>query len=198
MILKIALIIYVTLYIGVALFLRSYILYRRTGVNVFKTMGRSGIQGFNERVLMLSAMNIPVITLFYLFPRKIYQFLVPIDYLEIPLVQYVGVAIMLIGCLVGIIAQFQMGDAWRIGINKNENTLLVTEGFYKFSRNPIYLFLLLSFIGFFLVVPNCFSLCCVAVSYPALEIKIRLEEEYLLNLHGEAFETYMKKVRRWF
>lgn len=197
MIFKLALIVYVVLYMGIALFLRSYILHKRVGVNVFKTMGRSGIQGFNERVLMLCAMNVPVITAFYLLPRKIYQYLIPIEYLEIEFLQYAGIVIMLVGSVVGIIAQFQMGDSWRIGINKNESTALITQGFYKYSRNPIYLGLLLSFIGFFLIVPNCFSLCCVAVSYPALETKIRLEEQYLLQLHGKKYEDYMKRRRRW-
>jgi len=197
MIFKIALIIYVILYMGIALFLRAYILNRRTGVNVFKTMGRSGIQGFNERVLMLGAMNVPVITAFYLLPRKIYQYLVPIEYLEVEVLQYTGMIIMLFGSIMGIIAQFQMGDSWRIGINKNETTELVTQGFYKYSRNPIYLGLLLSFLGFFLIAPNCFSLCCLAVSYTALETKIRLEEQYLLELHGKKYEDYMDYRRRW-
>jgi len=197
MIYKIALLLYVFLYTGIALFVRSYILYRRIGINVFKPMGRSGLQGANERVLMIVAALIPVITFFYLLPRRIYEYLVPIEYLEISLVQNSGIVIMLVGCIIGIISQFQMGDSWRIGINKNESTNLVTKGFYKYSRNPIYLGLMISFIGFFFIAPNAISLCCMVVSYPALDTKIRLEEQYLSKIHGKNFDTYRNNVNRW-
>lgn len=197
MIYKIAVLSYMILYTGVALILRSFILYRNTGVNPFATMGKEGIHGFNERVLMFGAMHIPVITLLYVIPNDLYAYLVPIPYLELTGLKNIGVVVMVIACLFSILAQFQMGNSWRIGINKLEKTNLIAHGLYRYSRNPIYLGLLISFLGFFLIVPTASSLCCLVLAYPSLEIKIRCEEQYLLEKHGTSYQNYLNQVRRW-
>jgi len=197
MIYKIAIIGYVILYTGIALAIRSFILYRNTGINPFKEMGNTGIKGFNERILMLGAMLVPVIAIIYLIGGNFYEYLVPIKYLEIERLKQFGIALMLIGSVIGIIAQFQMGNSWRIGINEREKTELITNRLFQYSRNPIYLGLLISFLGYFLIAPNALSLCCLVLSYPSVEIKIRLEEQYLIEKHGNNFQEYMEQVNRW-
>ena len=197
MIYKLAVLSYVLLYTGLAIGLRSYLLFRNTGINPFNSMGNSGIKGFNERVLMLGASLVPVIAAFYILPYGLYQYLVPITYIENEALKMAGILLMVFGCLIALAAQFQMGNSWRIGINEEEKTILVTSGLFRYSRNPIYLGLLISFFGFFLIIPNALSLCCLVLSYPSIEIKIRLEEQYLLTTHGENYLSYMKKVNRW-
>ena len=197
MVYKIAIIGYVILYIGVALFVRSMVLYKNTGINPFKTMGKAGIKGINERVLILGSTFVPIIALIYLLPNDAYDLLVPITYLETIAIKNVGLTVMILGSLIGIVSQFQMGNSWRIGINENEKTKLVTSNLFKYSRNPIYLGLLISFLGYFLLVPNALSLSCLALSYPSLEIKIRLEEQYLLDQHGDQYQRYINQVNRW-
>lgn len=197
MIYKIAVISYVILYVGIGLLVRSWILYKNTGINAFKTLGREGVQGINERVLVFEATLVPIIAFFYLMPYEIYKFMGPIEYLDLPWIKNVGIGIMVSATLFSILAQFQMGDSWRIGINKTEKTSLIKNKLYNYSRNPIYLGLLLSFLGYFLIVPNAWSLCCLVLSYPSLEIKIRFEEAYLLDKHGDGYLAYMEKVRRW-
>ena len=150
MLFKLAILSYVVLYTGLALGLRSYLLYRNTGINPFKSMGKHGIKGFNEKVLMLGAGLVPVIAFFYLVPYDLYQYLVPIEYLDKEWLKWSGVLLMIVGCIIALIAQFQMGDSWRIGINEEEKTPLVTNKLFKYSRNPIYLGLLISFLGFFI------------------------------------------------
>lgn len=198
MIYKIAVIVYVILYSVIAIGVRSYILYRNTGINPLKKMGQGGIQGINERVLMFGAAIIPVIAIAYVYSSNNYSYFVPITYLEIDIVRQVGIVLMILGSVASIIAQFQMGNSWRIGINKNETTQLVTKGFYRYSRNPIYVGLIISFIGFFMILPNAITLCCLAMSVPSIAIKIRLEEAYLKEKQGETFVKYMESVNRWF
>ena len=94
-------------------------------------------------------------------------------------------------------AQFQMGNSWRLGLNKEEKTKLVREGSFKYSRNPIYLGILISYIGFFLMMPNTLSFAFLVASYIGLEIKIRLEEQYLLKIHPAEYLNYKSSVRRW-
>ncbi len=197
MLYNIALISYVIFYTLIALGIRSFILYLNTGINPFKKMGKGGVQGINEKVLMVGAALVPIIAFTYVFFKNWYHYLVPIDYLEIDSIRLMGVFLMIMGSVVTIVAQFQMGNSWRIGINPTEKTTLIQTGLFRYSRNPIYFSLLISFLGFFLVVPNALSLCALGLSYPSVEIKIRLEEQYLIEKHGTEFIQYMEKVKRW-
>ena len=49
-----------------------------------------------------------------------------------------GLGICLIGTILTMVAQFQMGSSWRIGVDDSEQTELVTERLFSLSRNPIY------------------------------------------------------------
>jgi len=64
------------------------------------------------------------------------------------------------------------------------------NGLFQYSRNPIYLGVLISNLGFFLMMPNALSFAFVIVSYFALEVKIRLEEKYLEENHSMEYAAY--------
>lgn len=40
------------------------------------------------------------------------------------------------------------GSSWRIGVDPDERTELVTDGIFRFSRNPIYVFMVVAWLGF--------------------------------------------------
>jgi protein-S-isoprenylcysteine O-methyltransferase Ste14 len=197
-ILKIAALLFIGLYFVLIIGLQSYLLYRRTGINAIKGRSKDGAIGFNEKVLSFCTLLLPFIALnFVFFPDNYLFYLVPIPYLIAPWIAQAGIILGFVGLLMAFWAQLQMGEAWRLGLNRKEHTALITRGFYRFSRNPIYLFIVIAYMGFFLMLPNAVSLCFLALSYTAIEKKIRFEEEYLENKHGKAFEQYRNKVRRW-
>lgn len=109
----------------------------------------------------------------------------------------VGLTLMLISLLWVIVAQMQMQSSWRIGIDYHKKTDLVHSGLFNYSRNPIYLGMHGSLLGFFLVLPTVLSLIVLVVAHILMQIQTRLEEEYLQNMHGESFRMYKSKVRRW-
>ena len=195
---KATLIIYILIYNGLLIIGRSYLLYKKTGINPFKNMGQKGAAGFNEKVLIVGESLLPIIVIVYVFFENIYFYFVPIGYLEIVLIKNIGVALSFGGLALAFIGQLQMGDAWRTGIDKKIKTELITSGLFKYSRNPIYLGLLISLLGFFLIAPNAVSLCCLVLAYPSVEMKIRFEEEHVEKMHPVDFEKYKKRVRRWF
>ena len=82
MIYKIAIIKYIIFYAVIVLGIRSFVLYRNTGINPFKKMGEDRIQGINEKVLMFGPTLVPVIVLFYLLSENLYNYLNPVKYLE--------------------------------------------------------------------------------------------------------------------
>ena len=194
---QIAAIAYILVYNGLLIIGRSYLLYKKTGINPFKKMGQKGAAGFNEKVLIFGASFIPVVAIVYAFFENIYPYFIPINYLDIPFLKNMGIVLSFGGLAFAFIGQLQMGNAWRTGIDEKIKTELITHGLFKYSRNPIYLGLLISILGFFLMAPNALSLCCLVLAYPSVEIKIRFEEEHMEKMHSVEFEKYKKKVRRW-
>ena len=76
--------------------------------------------------------------------------------------------------------------------------MLITEGMYRYSRNPMYLGLLLLIIAatiwfgtWFGIIISVFFILLINI------LQIIPEEEALLQIFGEEYLEYKKKVRRW-
>jgi len=78
-------------------------------------------------------------------------------------------------------------------------TKLVTGGIYKFTRNPMYLAILLVLLAWGLWLGNAFNTLLAAgfVGYMN-KFQIRPEEEALTTIFGKKFQQYCTQVRRWF
>jgi len=74
---------------------------------------------------------------------------------------------------------------------------LVTDGFFLYSRNPVYLGLSIGFIGFFLIAPNAGSFIFLFFMFIALNKKIIDEENFLEKESPENYLQYKRKVRKW-
>ncbi|MEA1786893.1 isoprenylcysteine carboxylmethyltransferase family protein [Arenibacter sp. GZD96] len=76
---------------------------------------------------------------------------------------------------------------------------LVTRGVYRYSRNPMYLALLLVLIGWGLWLGNAFNSLILAgfVGYMN-KFQIIPEEQILIQLFGKPYQKYLTEVRRWF
>lgn len=136
-----------------------------------------------------------VVLIYSAFP-DVYKYLSQFIYLESLTLKIIGLVIGHISIICIMIAQFHMRLSWRIGIDFENKTQLVTIGFFKVSRNPIYLFLLISLVGLFLIIPNAVTFAVLFAAYLILQVTMRLEEEFLEMQHGEAYLEYKRKVRR--
>lgn len=75
---------------------------------------------------------------------------------------------------------------------------LVTEGIYKWTRNPMYLALLFLLGAWTVYLGNFINLgILVLFVYYITEFQIKPEEDALREKFGEAFESYNSSVRRW-
>jgi protein-S-isoprenylcysteine O-methyltransferase Ste14 len=77
-------------------------------------------------------------------------------------------------------------------------TALITDGPFRFTRNPLYLGLALLYLGIALWL----GVLWPVVLLPALillvqQIVILREEAYLESRFGEAYRAYRARVRRW-
>jgi len=125
-------------------------------------------------------------------------YLGPIHILEVPIVRLVGV-IVLVGSLILVrLSQIDLKSSWRFDLDlAGEPTDLITGGLYARSRNPIYVGMLATCVGLFLVLPNAITLAVATVAFVILQVRIRVEEQYLLNTHGEAYADYCRRTPRW-
>jgi protein-S-isoprenylcysteine O-methyltransferase Ste14 len=96
-----------------------------------------------------------------------------------------------------VVAQAQMGESWRIGIDEERRTPLVRKGVFGLCRNPIFLGMMLTLLGLFLVTPNAVTLLVLTLGVVLIQIQVRLEEEFLSKTHGEHYAEYRRHVRRW-
>lgn len=81
----------------------------------------------------------------------------------------------------------------------SDATSLVTDDFYRFSRNPMYLGMVLLLFGVATVLGSLSALFpVVAFAWIIDRQFIRNEEAFLLEKFGEEYQAYMRRVRRWF
>ncbi|WP_079241580.1 methyltransferase family protein [Chryseobacterium indologenes] len=152
-----------------------------------------GLVGLYFKLVLFALFIYTILLLF--FPKDIFSAF-KINVLEYDLFQYTGIILMIVAFIWVIIAQLQMKNSWRIGIDNTMKTDLIIHGLFRFSRNPIFLGITISLVGFFLVFPTVIALAFLLTGSILMQIQIRLEEEYLLKEHGQIYVTYKKKVKR--
>ena len=195
--LKIFLPIYATIFFFAVFLLRTAIVWLKTGINAFvllKQGGTYGVIGVYFKLLPLASF-LAVVS--YSFFPSMYDFLAPFHWLENQLIVFVGIFFLIISLFWIWVAQTQMGNSWRIGIDEQRKMELITTGMFSISRNPIFLGMKVNLLGFFLVIPNAVTLTVVVTGFALIDIQVRLEEQHLLNLNDDSYQNYYKKVRRW-
>ena len=195
--LRIILPLYLVAFFLIAFVGRSYLVWKRTGINPY-VVGKGGgpidfIEGFYPIPLVLILLT----TLAYSFLPQVYGYATPITWLESQVVKVGGLVLMAAGLIWTATAQMQMGKSWRIGIDTENKTELVEKGLFGRSRNPIFLGMRVALLGFFLAMPNAVTLVAVALADTLMQIQVRLEEEFLTGVHGEKYTEFCGRVRRW-
>ena len=194
---EVYLFIFLLVYFFFVFFLRSYLLWKRTGVNPLTFSKSDDAHGYNGKVFTFISLLEFIVVFIYAFKHEWYQYLLPFWYLEHSYLQYIGWGLLILSLVVVWIAQSQMADSWRIGIDEKNKTELVTNGLFSISRNPIFLGVMIANAGLFLIIPNAFTLLIISLSMVSINTQIRLEEAFLRNTHCGEYENYLKKVRRW-
>src|SRR5215208_3284527 len=188
---------YLFAYFCAAFFWRSFKVWKKTGVNPVVFKGSDDAHDFIGRIFKLLFSLIVVVVLVYSFWPGVYLYLMPIDWLERSWLRWTGVMLLLLSLVWTVVAQAQMGESWRIGIDQKHRTNLVQSGVFSRSRNPIFLGMMLTLFGLFLVIPNALTLLTLALGVVLIQIQVRLEEEFLTRTHGDEYAQYRIRVRRW-
>ena len=177
--------------------IRSILLKNKTGINPLTFNKTDDAHGFNGKVFTVITFMELVDVGIYAFKIEWYKYLLPFWYIENENLSIIGWGFLIISLIIVWIAQSQMANSWRIGIDEKNKTQLVTKGLFSVSRNPIFLGIMIANIGLFLVIPNAFTLLIITLSTISINTQIRLEEEFLRREFGNDYLEYAKKVRRW-
>ena len=122
----------------------------------------------------------------------------PIPALDGAVGNTIGLVLAVCGIALTFGAQLAMGDSWRVGVDPEERTELVTDGPFRLVRNPIYSTMLPTVFGLVLMVPSVIAIAGFATLVVALELQVRLvEEPYLLQVHGGTYVDYAARVGRF-
>ena len=190
--------VYFIFFFGVAVVWRNYVVTKRTGANAFKLNKKTGAEAITSLYFKyLPLVSILVFILYAFFPA-IYQLLGPVALISHKPFQLLGMAIMIIALPWIVIAQSQMGASWRIGIDHDEKTEFIENGLFRHSRNPIFVGVIFLSFGFFLVLPNPLTLTILMLDIALIQIQVAMEEQFLAQAYGQAYEKYCEQVRRWF
>jgi protein-S-isoprenylcysteine O-methyltransferase Ste14 len=108
--------------------------------------------------------------------------------------------VTLIGASVALVSQaFQRMRRAGTNVNPTEPaTVLVTEGPFKFTRNPLYLSLTLFYAGVATLVNALWAMLLLPIVLFVVNREvIEREERYLERKFGEQYMKYKGRVRRW-
>ncbi len=108
----------------------------------------------------------------------------------------IGWVVFALGLGLIVVAQAQMGRAWRIGIDR-EPTSLVTDGLYAWVRNPIYTGMILIGAGIAMITPAVWTIAGTIAYLVMIRVQTIFEERHLLALHGAPYREYLDRVGRF-
>jgi protein-S-isoprenylcysteine O-methyltransferase Ste14 len=125
---------------------------------------------------------------------------VPSFAFTVPARNFLAVSLGVAGAVTSILGVISFNRA-KTTVNPtkpNTSSSLVMSGVYAYSRNPMYLGLLLMLIGWAMFLSNALAfLFLPAFILYMNRFQIEPEERALTSLFGQAFVTYKSRVRKW-
>lgn len=111
---------------------------------------------------------------------------------------YAGFLLVIAGVALDVWAAAEFRKAKTTILPWGRASLLVPAGPYRFTRNPMYLGMAMSYLGLAIAVGSWWALALLPVALLAITFYvIRREERHLEARFGEEYLAYKERVRRW-
>jgi protein-S-isoprenylcysteine O-methyltransferase Ste14 len=128
-------------------------------------------------------------------------FTFPVDIIPQP-INLIGILFLPVGMILVIWANYTLLHIGKIGLRNREPmqrpSTLVLVGPYKFTRNPIYLGVLIMALGLTIVWSGLVMFLCTIIIFIIFRyIFIKREEIILEEEFGNEYRDFKKRVRRW-
>ena len=179
-------------YLALAFGLRGWLQWRRTGDAGFRFGGFAAAPAERAGGILF------VVALALGLAAPVLELLGALEAVEGLRAPALGLLLSLAGIAGTLHAQLEMGASWRVGVDPSERTALRTDGPFRFVRNPIFSWMILTVAGLTVLVPNVASLVGWVALVVGIELQVRLvEEPHLLRMHGEAYARWASRTGRF-
>lgn len=124
----------------------------------------------------------------------------PIHHIEIPLNHILAATLAVMGLTIDLAAlwSFKKAKTTVNPINPEKTSKVVTTGIYRYTRNPMYLGMLLLLFAFAIYLNTASPwLIPVLFVWVITVSQIKREEQTLEKLFGQDYVMYKQAVRRW-
>ena len=113
-------------------------------------------------------------------------------------VTYAGIILIIAGICMSAWGANAFNKAGTPVIPFEQSTTLVTHGLYRYTRNPMYLGMMIILSGTWIFLGSLSPLFIIPVFFLFIqEVFIKHEEPFLENIFGDQYREYKSKVRRW-
>jgi protein-S-isoprenylcysteine O-methyltransferase Ste14 len=106
-----------------------------------------------------------------------------------------GTVLTVLGLLFTVWARVYLGRNWSGVVTIKADHELITGGPYGLVRHPIYSGLALAFVGTALVIGQWRGILAVTLALIAIAHRIVVEERFMREQFGAAYDTYAQRVR---
>jgi protein-S-isoprenylcysteine O-methyltransferase Ste14 len=110
---------------------------------------------------------------------------------------YSGILLMIIGVYAMVKTSMLFRKAGNNFTLKDKSAKLLTAGIFKYSRNPMYLGMLLWLFGLAVILGSLTSFIYPVIFFVLANLMIPYEEKKLKQLYGNEYINYKRSVRRW-
>jgi protein-S-isoprenylcysteine O-methyltransferase Ste14 len=121
----------------------------------------------------------------------------PLEWANHSWLKLLGAILLVVTLVWVVIAQANMGQSWRIGIDQKVASKLVTSGLFARCRNPIFLGMRVNMLGLIFILRNAATLVILVASEILIGVQVRLEEAHLRETMGQPYLDYCAGVPRW-
>jgi protein-S-isoprenylcysteine O-methyltransferase Ste14 len=157
----------------------------------------SNLQQYMDKMLKVVVLYGGLIIIFHAAGVQVGSLFSRVKFLSKGFFDIIGFLIGLVGLAFCLYAQIKMGTAWRVGIDVEEKTELITTGLYNYIRNPTYLGLFILDTGVWLIWPTWTVFILNLTLFLLLEVQVCCEEDYLSSVHGDKYREYQKSTNRY-
>jgi protein-S-isoprenylcysteine O-methyltransferase Ste14 len=111
--------------------------------------------------------------------------------------QCVGFVMAFTGVVISVMGRRELGLNWAHGgeYQVKNNQELVTIGIYRYIRHPIYLGVMLAYVGGQIVAGSYLSILFLILFVYSSVVQAKKEEKLLLHYFGKQYEDYMQNTK---
>ena len=120
----------------------------------------------------------------------------PRDLFTFPMHSIMGLALFVFGLTIMLIGQVTLWRNYCGTVVIREDHQLITHGIYRFTRNPMYLGLVMGVLGLPMFFSSLYGFVTMVALIPIILNRIRLEEKLLTEAFQDAYQSYKETTKK--